>query len=151
MSGSSDYSNRFERYIQSMGRIQSQLQALMEMEKNWATDIRAEELRELVKRKQQLISNVQSLINGHQLMEEELNDDSLVPQQVLVLKEKYKANIHQLLENIITLHERHEEQLRHQSEVLKQSVEEVQQTLGLIKKYQSNNSNPQGSRIDLAG
>lgn len=138
--------------LQSLGRIQSQIQALMELEKNWTDDFSMEQLQELISRKNKLVCNIESLLSNQKNLEKEmmLSQGGQLPEQYQSYRDRQVTAIRQMLENIIGLHQKHEEVLKKRSEKLRHSVEDVQQALTMLKGYQLK-TNQQGLRIDLAG
>lgn len=145
-------SEQLDTFIQSLGRIQSQIQALMELEKSWSNDLSVEQLQELLTRKRKLINNIQLLISDQKQLENELNQTNQdgFSRQYQTYRDKQISDIRQMLENIISLHQRHEQQLKMRSGKIRDSVAEVQQAITMIKSYQSK-ADQQGLQIDLAG
>ncbi len=152
MHESFESNSSLEPVVNSLGRIQSQIQALMEMEKSWRDELDMEQLQELIKRKRQLIDNIQHLIRDQQNLEMELVESSgeALPSQYKDYRDKQVAAIHQMLENIINLHQSHEQKLQQRASTLKLNLEEVQQAIALVKAYHVQKPN-QARHIDLAG
>ncbi len=152
MSTSFEPASSLEPLVNSLGRIQSQIQALMEMEKSWRDELSVDQLRELMDRKQQLIDNIQALITEQERLEQELIESSgdPLPPRYKAYRDQQVASIHQMLENIIGLHQTHEQQIRQQAGVIKQNLQEVRQAMAMVNAYHGQKINT-ARHIDLEG
>jgi len=142
--------NWIQRIRQNLRRRQEMMQELLELEQNWPKTMDLKQIPDLIRRKQQMLDNLESLMHDKLLTgwEEEARRMKVPPAEQNQIRETLRI-LKEQLEIILKLHQRNLDQLQKGSESAAEALQKVRYELDVLRTLRSANRRP--VRVDMVG
>lgn len=139
-----------QRIRQNIRRRQETMMDLLKLEQNWPKTGDLGKLPALIKKKQQMLNNLESLMHDPLLSgwEKEADQKKVPPEEQSQIREALQS-IKEQLAIILQLHQHNVDRLQKDSDEVAEALQKVRYEMGVIRTFRDANRRP--VRVDVVG